>query len=127
MGLTIYNAFSGSYGTFGMMLRYLANLSGYANDVYSDQRVMPYLGDHEKLIGKWDHIPFDPLLILFTHSDCDGYLHWSYCKDLGNRILQVIEKDPSKYDAENFIYKKAKLFADGLISAHEEKLTLHFT
>lgn len=73
----------------------------------------------ESVDGKWPGE--EPLSLLLEHSDCSGFIHWSLCKPLANRLKEVLEtmhilSKSSKTDED---YINGKKLVEGLGFAYE--------
>ena len=56
-------------------------------------------------MGDWPEPPFDPILVLLAHSDCDGGIHTEYAEPLASRLEGILHKldDENKALTNTFI------------------------
>lgn len=113
MGLdTSYNCWSGSYGKFMRWRAEVCLTAGYGN-IYGR---IGFGGNAE-----WPNSLLDPLLILLSHSDCDGIIEVKHCKNIANRLRELL--------AMNFDESFTKLttqFIEGLELAAKENTDVEF-
>lgn len=107
MGLDIsHGAWSGSYSTFHAWRCEVANAAGFPN---------------------WDCPKTDPLTILLNHSDCDGEISWEDCKDIADRLIELMPKIDEEVWGN--VWKRrtrTQCFIDGLMLAHSKQENLEF-
>lgn len=65
----------------------------------------------------------EPISLLMEHSDCDGYIHWSLCKPLADRLEEVLKcmSTLSKSNKEDWDYLSGMELVEGLRAAYKEK------
>ena len=126
MGLNIsHGCWSGAYSAFNRWRNKLAEAAGYW--------VMKFPSGHEtatidwghvseaNLLGDWDEVPKDPLIILIAHSDCDGIIRSEHAGLLADRIGELLALLPDG-DGGGHIGNwrdKTQEFVDGLRFAHQ--------
>ena len=81
-----FNCFDGGYGLFSDFRTEIAKKSGIFK-VKEDWYIIPK-GKYkdENFYGIWETDPEDILEVLLVHSDCQGDIHWKYCKPLADRL-----------------------------------------
>lgn len=70
----------------------------------------------EMLPIRWDYYEKDPLVVLLTHSDCDGEIEAKDCGPIAERLAEILPKMP-KGDGGGHIgdwRAKTQAFIDGL-------------
>ena len=100
MGLaTTFDTFKGSYTTFHRWRNYIAEIAGYMvseiPDYYPDTEIPVIDWGHiteENLMGDWEKIPEDPLIILIAHHDYKGYLFPNYNLLIAQRLESLLDK-----------------------------------
>jgi hypothetical protein len=141
MGLDItHDCWHGAYSAFMKWRHAVAEAAGYAIwPVMTDMGFgtpMPqdtimldwgHVSD-DNLMGEWDELPHDPLLLILAHSDCEGIIKKEFCQPLANRLKEILPNMP-KGDAGGHIgdwQEKTQKFIDGLeIAANEEDVEFH--
>jgi hypothetical protein len=133
MGLDIsHGAWSGSYGAFSRWRQKIAQVAGipplqfmegfWQKGRYDDPfREMaceaPNIAAtfYDSLPIKWDILKADPLHILLYHSDCDGEIAPDDCKQIADRLeelLPLLEGDGGGHIGN--YREKTQTFIDGL-------------
>jgi hypothetical protein len=100
MGVSLSeNTFDGSCTYFNKLRCFIAKLAGYEIKTieYTFCKTSCIDLDYSKYskknyFGDWDKIPEDPLIILFVHSDCDGFFRHTYCEILAKSLEDILEK-----------------------------------
>jgi len=137
MGLdTTHGCWHGAYSAFNRFRNKLAVLAGYELEQVSFGGECPLL-DWDKyeteayLYGDPDaEIPDDPLILLFAHSDCDGYLYPKQAQALADRMQELLplthEVDGRLHRVENLTIATEQ-FIEGLRKAvkRNEKVGFH--
>jgi hypothetical protein len=153
MGLdTTHGAWNGSYSSFHAWRQEIARVAGLPpldlmDGFYQDKgAVSPFcLLDYQFPIGdelevhrmtkiraqfpiKWECLKPNPLFILLSHSDCDGYINWGDCKKIADQLTKLLEKLSNKEVGGHIgNYKeKTETFIKGLLLAYENKEKLLF-
>lgn len=79
---------------------------------------------------KWPSPDREPLVLLLSHSDCDGKLSGEQCAAIFPRLREIASKWSAKEDlehlAESYDRQNAMLLADMMEQAAKENLTLVF-
>ena len=125
MGLdTSHDAWHGPYSSFNQFRYWLAKKIGINLDDYLGYgKVNP-----TKDLTSIDH----KLMPLFHHSDCDGILTPSECKQIAEGIDEVLNSMSQEEidDPENnwhfSNYSKAKQFKEGCLLAYSKKENIDF-
>jgi hypothetical protein len=96
---------------------------GYWRDEWE---TIPDLSD--KLMGKWDTPPDDPLLVLLIHSDCDGVIPAAVVPFLADRLEALLPKltDEEVGGHIGNMRTKTQTFIDGLRAAAEAREDVEF-
>lgn len=99
MGLDIsHDAWHGAYGAFTRWRHQIAETAGYwvASVNYDDGSKMDCVmldWGHlppGHLMGEWPETPADPLVVLFTHQDCEGVIHPTQAGPLADRLEELL-------------------------------------
>ena len=130
MGLdTSHDCWHGAYSAFTRWRNKLAEVAGYeiakvdTGDMGMQNTILIDWGHivPENLMGDWDTIPADPLILLIAHSDCDGFIHAEHAGPLADRLAELLPLLPDE-DGGGHIGRwrdKTQRFIDGLRSAAE--------
>lgn len=148
MGLIVsHGAWDGGYSSFMTWRRKIAEIaglppldlmenfytaigtSGFPTLYCGNPDNIKYLQHLDDMLPiKWSSLKKDPLHILLTHSDCDGYIKSSHCLKIAKRLEMIIDLMPEgegpghvrnwKETTQNFI--------EGLKFAAESKENLIF-
>lgn len=112
MGINLtHNAWTGSYTAFAAWRTALAGAAGYETTAEPDPEtgrisfeelrhaqyaVAGWQFNPDRDIGDWTNEPPppDPLLILLTHSDCDGRIAPQQAQPLADRLEQLLPRIP---------------------------------
>lgn len=129
MGLDCsHDAWHGAYSSFGRWRNAVAVAGGYtlkpAETTYGPREFVDIDWDafeDRNLMGEWDRLPEDPLLLLIVHSDCDGELKPEACRWLALRMERLLPDITDDYDRE-----RAEQFIAGLRDAHANGEPLEF-
>jgi len=135
MGLdTTHNCWHGAYSAFGQWRRTLAYVAGYwitkvQDGIYNQETIIVDWGHlQDKILGDWDKVPDDPLLILIAHSDCEGAIHPREAKALADRLEELKSKLPNGGNQGHiWDYKEVtQRFIDGLREAASKNEDVEF-
>jgi len=130
MGLdTTHGAWRGAYSSFSAWRNAIAQAAGftlkeyrspYSNSVLKYPNIDSFDLPPTAAMGDWPEPPFDPLLVLFAHSSCDGVIHPEHCKLLADRLEGLLHRldDDNKALTVRFI--------DGLRLASSREELLEF-
>lgn len=133
MGLdTSHDCWHGPYSAFTRWRNALAvaadwqieNVDGYMLPKNIDWNQIT----EENIMGQWDHMPEDPLVIIQAHSDCDGEIPWQFCGPLADRLEQLLPKLPDGHGVRELSLQSAtQRFIDGLreAAAAQEPVDFH--
>ena len=129
MGLdTTHDCWHGSYSYFNNWRNELARIAGYKITKGPHGFEMADIDwasiKSENYQGEWEQLPSDPLLVLITHSDCDGIIKAEHCNPLRNRLLDILEWIPKD---NTYLVDKTKQFINGLERAikRNQKVSFH--
>lgn len=134
MGLIVQPGnFNCSYGKFSEMTNKMALAAGYAVwPVFVGSRSYKCIKEtvmidwghitSNNLMGIWDEVPSDPLLILLAHHDHTGVIKHEHCMILCNRIEEVRAKI-AELELVAMCYELQK----SLEIAHDAQVDLQFT
>jgi len=107
---TTHDCWHGAYSAFSQWRKKLCEVAGY--------------GDIREREGFGGAVPWpedDPLVLLLTHSDCDGELRWQDCGAIARRLaelLPALERVPDEeYGHIRSYTEKTKMFIAGLLDA----------
>lgn len=136
MGLDCsHDAWHGAYSAFSRWRNEIANAAGYAvwpvkyPDGVTWDRIMLDWGHVPEgaLFGEWDETPSDPLIVLFTHSDCEGVIHPDQAGPLADALEALLsELDEDLGGHIGNIRTKTETFIRGLRKAVEQGEDLDF-
>lgn len=129
MGLDVtHGAWSGSYRAFAAWVEETARRAGYPATPRSDSLLPAYWQDawddlpdlEEKLLGRWDPEPEDPLLVLLIHSDSVGVIEPEACDRVAERLEQLLatERRTSPSGVPSGWQSDTAAFVAGLRRAH---------
>jgi hypothetical protein len=81
------------------------------------------------VMGEWDKTPTDPLLVLITHSDCEGVIHPAQAGPLADRLTELLPLLPDEADLGHIgaWRPKTQAFIDGLRAAVEAGEDVEFS
>lgn len=131
MGLsTTHGCFEGSYGGFANFREAVAQAAGVESFPESGCVVVRGGGPdglkhvHQltqgNIDGKWASYPVDPIWVFLCHSDCDGSIKYDIAKEVGNRLLGLVDKI-------NPIYVHyVRRFGDGCLTAAKARQHVRF-
>ena len=126
MGLdTTHNCWHGGYHSFNVWRNKVAEVAGYEIKKYNgfDAPVLDWDSiTEENLMGNWGKLPSDPLIILFAHSDCNGYIQWRSTKKIAERLKEIEPKLE-----KGFFQDATRNFIKGLLKAHAQKEKVVFS
>jgi hypothetical protein len=115
MGLCIKNCYQGPYTSFNKWREKVSEFAGYGN---------LRLREGYAING----VPWpknkDALIILLTHSDCEGHISWKQCKSISERLKQLIPAFTCLGDP--YYFEITKLFILGLELAYKNKEDIKF-
>lgn len=124
MGLdTSHGAWHGPYSSFNRFRYWLAEKIGINLNDY-----IGYGDNAQEELTSIDH----KLMPLFNHSDCEGELTPSECKQIAegiDEVLNNISKEEAEHPSNAYSFShlnKAKQFRDGCILAHSENENIEF-
>lgn len=127
MGLdTSHNCWHGAYSAFSRWRHKIARVAGYDvfkvvyEDGYTQDTIMIDWGHitGDNLMGKWEILPKDPLIILFAHSDCEGVIYPDAASLLADRLEELLPLLDGDGGGHIGSYKdKTMAFIDGLRNA----------
>jgi len=131
MGLDVsHGCWHGAYSAFHRWRTELARVAGIdllAMEGFEDLRDI-YAGKERGPGMKWSALKPDVLLVLLSHSDCDGKIPWKKCEKLAARLEELLPllpvKDCGGY-TENW-QAKTRVFIDGLRLAYSLKEDVRF-
>ena len=149
MGLGIsHDTWDGSYSAFHRWRKRIAQAANYPpleimegyykNDNFSivklsnydDTKVLFKLPNiQEQLPIKWEGLKKSPLIILLTHSDCDGIISWRSCRGIARELEKILPNIGEEEDGGGHVgnyRKKTKIFIEGLMNAYNAKENLRF-
>lgn len=131
MGLdTSHSCWHGAYSAFNRWRNKIAEVAGYEIVEYDGIPAPKMDWDNislENVNGKWNKLPSDPLVILFAHSDCDGYIQWRSTKPLADRLSELLPLlDGDGGGHINSYRSTTQAFIDGLLLAHSKKERVEF-
>ncbi len=127
MGLDCsHDAWEGSYSAFTRWRHKIAEVAGYAiwpvkddNRLTMDTIIIDW--GHVPagaVMGEWENTPDDPLIVLFTHSDCDGVIHPAQGGPLADRLEEILPEVEGDGGGHIGSYReKTKAFIEGLREA----------
>lgn len=116
MGLdTTHNCWHGPYSAFGHWRAAVAKAAGI--DDWVKMNPDP---TNAELFGRWKKTPDDPLMVLWSHSDCDGVIQEAQCVPLAEALLRLAPE----LDGEH--YADTLRFAAGLLVAAARKEDVEF-
>ncbi len=130
MGLdTTHDAWHGAYSAFSRWRDTLAKAAGYwvapikFDDGITRDTIIIDWGHVTPAnnMGEWDETPADPLVVLITHSDCEGAIHPEQAGPLADRLeelLPALEGKDGGGHIGNYV-DKTQTFIDGLRAAVE--------
>lgn len=123
MGLdTTYDCWHGAYSAFNRWRNEIAVKAGYEMSTYSGFPAPKLDWDNytnENLMGRWSKMPNDPLIILFAHYDCDGYIQWRHTKKLADRLTELLPLLEGDGGGHIGLYReKTQTFINGLLAAY---------
>jgi hypothetical protein len=135
MGLDVsHDCWSGAYSRFYRFRNALAEAAGlpvrereesapsYWRDEWED---LPGEQIMDVVMGKWNRLPEDPLLVLLIHSDCDGIIPAEAAPFLAGRLEQLA---PSLAETDHDQHRtRALQFAAGLLVAAEAGEDVEFS
>ena len=135
MGLdTTHGCWHGPYSSFSAWRNAVADAAGYwvapmtYGDGVSRKTIIidwGHLGTEDHLMGMWDEVPADPLLILFVHHDHDGVIPPEHASLLADALEEVEPK--MKVDPEmDWMRRATRNFIDGLRKAAAAGETVEF-
>ena len=113
MGLdTSHDCWHGAYSSFHEWRKLLAQAIGIAD-----------LDEMEGFGGtkSWSPYTKDPLFVLLSHSDCDGFIAWQDCKPLADRLAHV-----AVYVTDLDWIRRTKAFIAGLRKAFKLQENVEF-
>lgn len=85
MGLdTTHGCWHGPYSQFGHWRDAVAKAAGIDDWVHANPDPTS-----DELYGRWKKTPGDPLIILWSHSDCDGIIQSAQCIPLAEALLKL--------------------------------------
>lgn len=78
---------------------------------------------------KWSTLKYNPLHILLSHSDCDGYINYGACKKIADELEKIIDKLPAnEFSGNRNDCKELTLrFIKGCREAYSKKQKLEFS
>ncbi len=98
MGLdTTHDCWHGAYSAFNRWRNTVAELAGYQlkNDGIYDFPDIDWTALKEgNLLGDWDELPEDPMVVLIAHSDCEGELPVPVLLPLVDRLEKLVPQLP---------------------------------
>lgn len=101
MGLSVtHGCFSSPYSTFQEWRCVVAKAAGYKLEdlgFTSVPKISPHWLTTEHEFGEWKKTPKDPLIVLFSHSDCEGVIHPEQGIPLADRMEELLDLIPSSY------------------------------
>ncbi len=131
MGLdTSHNCWHGAYSAFNRWRNKIAEVAGYEIVRYDGIPAPKLDWDNislENVNGKWGKLPSDPLIILFVHSDCGGYIQWRCTKPLAGRLTELLPLLEGDGGGNIGSYRQTtQAFIDGLLLAHSKNELVKF-
>ena len=131
MGLdTSHSCWHGAYSAFNRWRNKIAEVAGYEMAEYDGIPAPKMDWDNislENVNGKWSKLPSDPLVILFAHSDCDGYIQWRSTKPLADRLTELLPLLDGDGGGHIGSYRSTtQAFIDGLLLAHSKNERVEF-
>jgi len=119
MGLdTTHNCWAGGYGHFHDFRVKVAKAAGIDLD-----KMVGFKSRNEEggVNIEWESLKPDIIHVLLDHPDCEGDIPHAQCKELGDRLMELVDDLPEDY------YKdKARQFALGLFDAASRKENVEF-
>lgn len=116
MGLdTTHGCWHGAYSRFGKWREAVAKAAGI--DDWTKMNPDP---TNDELFGRWKKGPADPLMVLWSHSDCDGVIQTDQCIPLAEALLKLAP-DMRNEERENTLR-----FASGLLLAASRNEDVEF-
>ena len=120
MGLdTTHGCYHGSYGSFNTWRRKVCEVSG--------------LGQLDHKVGfggqeEWPDVENDPLVILLSHSDCEGSIPWESCLELAECLKELMPAMRRADNRENitFYEQRTSDFIGGLHLAYSQQENVEF-
>ena len=149
MGLgTTHDCWHGSYGNFSKWRKRIAELAGlppldlmagfFTDDEYGPFSMIVTGGTNQqknqltrvtKLLPiKWECLEDRPLLLLLSHSDCDGEIEHADCKPIADDLKTILSLFNEDKNPEDKYWKpRTEKFIAGLLDAHakQEKIEFH--
>ena len=133
MGLdTSHNCFNGSYSGFTEFRNKLALYAGYKlkSEIGEYGNIHTYIDlnweqfEDENLEGIWKTEQKDPLIYLFIHSDCDGYIAPKEAKVLAPRLKELV---PLLNEKDFYFIEVVNKFIKGLnlAASKNQKVKFH--
>lgn len=111
MGLdTTHNAWHGPYSSFDIFRKKLAKVEGFDLD-----SMVGFGGKNE-----WSSVK-SKLQPLLNHSDCEGHIPPSKCKQIAERLWEIHATLSQTDPEEQYFAEKVKQFADGAILAYNKR------
>lgn len=127
MGLdTSHGCWHGAYSAFMRWRHKIAEVAGYAvwkvkhdDGMVQDTIMMDWghiIRDNPGyLMGEWNTVPADPLVMLFAHQDCEGVIHPEHAGPIADRLEELfplLDGDGGGHVGD--YHAKTQLFIDGL-------------
>ena len=129
MGLdTTHDAWHGAYSAFTRWRTHIAEKAGYdvvgvpgQGEAWDNRFHYPVIfvdWGHitmQQIMGEWEKTPDDPLLVLITHSDCDGLIRPAQAAPLADRLEEILPLLDGDGGGHKGLYRdKTQKFIDGL-------------
>lgn len=142
MGLWVsHGCWTGAYSAFSRWREQLARSAGYDvakvtwenDDLFMNGRDCVLIDwghiTMANVMGDWDKTPTDPLLVLITHSDCEGVIHPAQADPLADRLTELLPLLPGEADLGHIgdWRMKTQAFIDGLRAAVEAGEDVEFS
>lgn len=100
MGLDVsHDCWHGAYSAFTRWRNVVSEAGNYTlvKDGYYTVPDLDWTAFTEgNLLGEWDELPEDPLVVLIVHSDCDGELPVAILTPLADRLESLLPKLPGE-------------------------------
>jgi hypothetical protein len=129
MGLsTSHGCYLGSYSSFHRWRTEIGRVAGYPTEIHREDFCgIRTLKEHltincagfpqNYVLGEWDQLPQDPLLILLCHSDWNGRIKSEHCAPLASALEPLVPKLAGSAEDGRTDAGAAKEFIDGLRAA----------
>lgn len=135
MGLdTSHDCWHGSYSSFTRWRHAVARAAGYwvlpvkyENGMWMDCIMLDW-GHLPKghLLGEWEEDPEDPLLVLLTHSDCEGVIKAKHCAALATKLQSLLPELDDTKSAWKSDAELTRIFIAGLRKAAKRNQNVNF-